>query len=538
MKRSNLSKKSLTLMLIAVLILTCAVYVTNQKTSSETSQSTTIDGASYSEPLSALEEEIQETTNTTQTSQSSNTKSLTNQETRGTQENVESPILQNGNVTDYYDSGWLDISSMAGQYINVTHNLDSNNLAIQMERKAKPNGEITQSYGLNYLFGWNRTYLNGFAQAVIQTSDEGYAMTGGYYGDVCLIKTDSLGVIEWEKLLCLNYSDNGQAIIQTSDKGYAITGFTYQSETNNSDVLLVKTDCNGNIEWHKHYGGPKEDQGYSLIQSKDDGYVVAGTSNSYGHSIDFYLLKVDKKGNMQWNKTFGWQNIDAAFSIIQTMDDGYAIAGLTDGPSGGSDSWLIKTDSNGAMQWNRIYGTKRTVENIEQVIQASDGGYVLAGLYGPPENGPSDFLLIKTDVNGFVEWERTFGGSNDDMAKDVVQTSDNGYAIVGTTKSFGAGYSDVWLVKVDSNGKMQWNQTFGGVEEDYGFSLVQNKDESLMICGTTNSSVGGSFRMWLIKTGIKSGLVISSYDTNTITLYRDETDTSSNWIRVKVNKID
>ena len=206
------------------------------------------------------------------------------------------------------------------------------------------------------------------------------------------------------------------------------------------------------MEWSKTFGGPRVDGGVSVQQTSDGGYIVVGETNSFGAGgSDVYLVKTDSNGNMQWNKTFGGSKDDWGFSVQQTRDGGYIIAGKTDSfGAGGSDVYLVKTDSNGNMQWNK-----------------------------------------------------TFGGNYYDFGCSVQQTSDGGYIIVGTTFSFGAGSYDVYLIKTDSSGNMQWSKTFGGPEDDWGYSVQQTGDGGYIVVGETNSFGAGNIDIWLIKLGLK-----------------------------------
>ncbi|MCK4478760.1 hypothetical protein KAU88_09595 [Candidatus Bathyarchaeota archaeon] len=212
-----------------------------------------------------------------------------------------------------YDSGWIDITDKAGQYFNITHNLNSTDIIVDIQGKTTINGGVHQRYlgGTDYVHGWNRTYGGasddyvGLTKCLVQTSDGGYAMAGGFNHS-------------WEPIP-------------------------------SGDAWLVKTDAAGNMQWNKTYGGTGDDWAHSVVQTADGGYVMAGLTDSFGAgSYDSWLIKTDSFGNMQWNQTYGGIGYDTAWTVVQTSDGGYAVIGETGSfGAGGSDMWLIKTDLAG-----------------------------------------------------------------------------------------------------------------------------------------------------------------------------------------------
>jgi parallel beta-helix repeat protein len=212
------------------------------------------------------------------------------------------------------------------------------------------------------------------------------------------------------------------------------------------------------IEWNKTYGGTFEDIGSSVVQTVDGGYAIAGTTHPYGAgSNDFWLVKTDSTGNHLWNKTYGGTDSDYAQSVVETSDGGYAIAGHTDSfGAGNSDFWLVKTDGSGNPLWNKTYGGARRDVALSGV-QTVDGGYALAGWANSGDAGGFEAHLVKTDASGNMQWNKTCGGTSSDGGSSVVQTVDGGYAIAGTTNSYGSGYWDFWLVKI---GKAKWGTIY------------------------------------------------------------------------------
>jgi len=261
----------------------------------------------------------------------------------------------------------------------------------------------------------------------------------------------------------------------------------------------------------------------SVQQTVDGGYIVAGTTYSFGVAWDFWLVKTDSNGSQQWNKTYGGANWDAASSVHQT-DDGYIVAGTTYSiGAGGADFWLVKTDSAGNQQWNKTFGGTND-DMASSVQQTSDGGYIVAGTTYSSGASGWDFWLVKTDSAGNQQWNKTYGGTSTDQAWSVQQTSDGGYIAAGSTASFGAGFWDFWLLKTDSAGIQQWNKTYGRTGDDEAYSVQQTSDGGYIAAGRTNSSGAGLLDFWLVKTGdgtppsAVSDLAAGSPTSNSITL--------------------
>ena len=338
--------------------------------------------------------------------------------------------------------------------------------------------------------------------SLVATFDGGYALAGYTYSygagvaDFWLVKTDSSGNQLWNKTYGEAGNDEAYSLVQTGDGGYALAGYTESSSAGGRGFWLVKTDADGNMEWNRTYGGGKA---YSLVQTGDGGYALAGyTIGSYGSGY-FWLVKTDADGNEQWNNTYGRGNSEArAYSLVQTGDGGYALAGYItlSGPPKYPDFWLVKTDANGNMEWDNNYGGDGMAESL---IQTGDGGYALAGYTVTDSNG-NDFWLVKTDANGNMEWNKKYGGDSSEHAYSLIQTGDGGYALAGFTMAFGAGNEDFWLVKTDSSGNQLWNKTYGGVGVESVDSLVQTGDGGYALAGYIDSFGAGGSDFWLVKT--------------------------------------
>jgi hypothetical protein len=317
----------------------------------------------------------------------------------------------------------------------------------------------------------------------------------------CEAEFSADSVLEWNKTYGTTNDDELWALVQTVDGGYALAGSTYSFGAGDLDVWLVKTDANGNQLWNQTYGGTSDDVAYALVQTGDGGFAVAGSTYSYGAGLsDFWLIKTDDNGNELWNKTFGGANYDIAMSVVQTVDGGYALAGCAQSFGAGNwNAWLVKTDEDGNMLWNNTYGGTNN-DGARSLIQTSDGDYVMTGSTVSFSVGLSDFWLIKTDTNGNHLWNKTYGGANWDDPYALIQTDDDGYAISGCTQSFGTGNGDFWLVKTDASGNQLWNKTYGGINEDRARSLVQTDDDGYAMAGPTYSSGVGDADFWLVKT--------------------------------------
>ncbi len=232
---------------------------------------------------------------------------------------------------------------------------------------------------------------------------------------------------------------------------------------------------------------------------------------------------------MEFNRIFGGMLHDFAYSVVQTSDGGYAMAGQL--LSYSAPFWLLKTDLWGIPQWNKTYGTDATAVSV---IETGDGGYALAGYTSPYGVSGNDFYLVKTDSVGTLQWNKTYGRAGRDLARSVVETSDGGYAIAGATNSSGAGGADFWLVRTDSAGNHLWNQAYGGADNDYGYSVVQTNEGGFALAGFTYSFGAGGADFWLVKTDVEMGFTITGLKDNTIILYRGKTDPYWNYIRVRI----
>ncbi len=293
--------------------------------------------------------------------------------------------------------------------------------------------------------------------------------------------------------------DDVLSVQRTSDGGYIAAGYTWSFGAGRYDILLIKTDANGNLQWAKTYGGTRDDYAYSVQQTSDGGYIVAGYTDSFGSGWeDIILIKTDASGNIQWAKVYGGVNPDYAYSVQQTSDGGYIVVGYSNSYTYTYDIILIKLNSSGNVQWARTFGGS-SWDYAYSVQQTSDGGYIVAGHTGSFSGGDADIILIKTNASGNLQWARTYRGAHYDYAYSVRQTSDGGYIVAGHTLSFGAGNWDVFLIKTDASGNLQWAKTYGGSSWDEAYSVRQTSDGGYIVAVWTNSFVrAGNFA--IIKT--------------------------------------
>lgn len=354
--------------------------------------------------------------------------------------------------------------------------------------------------------------------SVEQTFDRGFVICGSTasFGagssDIFLIRTNAEGDEIWSKTYGGSESEIGYSVQQTPDRGFIIAGFTYSYGAGNGDVYLVRTDFAGDTLWTRTYGGSEFDWGYSVDQTSDGGYIIAGSTTSFGAETgDAYAIRTDSLGITVWARGYGGHQTDYARSVEQTTDGGFILAGTTYtfGTASG-DLYIIKTDASGAPEWTRTFGQDR-VDEGNSVTQTYDGGYIVAGETYSSQTVSRDIYLVRLDASGDSLWTKTFGGFDRDVAWSVRQTADAGYIVAGFTESSGAGDQQVYLLRTDSLGDTLWTRTYGGPERDSGKSVGMTIEGGYVIGGDTESYGQGDRDLYLIKTdengyvGIESG---------------------------------
>lgn len=376
--------------------------------------------------------------------------------------------------------------------------------------------------------------MRDHANSLIWTSGGGYVIAGlsrsddldvgGNNGDFdfWIFQTDRNGDIQWEQNFGGSNWDEPSSMIRSGDGGYVLAGWTSSSDGDvggnhgNDDIWIVKVDGTGDLEWEENFGGSYDDHASSIVRASDGGYVVAGSSGSSdgdvvanNGEIDVWVFKLTSDGHILWDRNFGGSGWESASSIIRTDDDGYLVAATSDssdgdvgGNNGLTDVWILKLDQDGFLEWERNFGGD-TTERASSVIQTEDGGYAVTGSSESSSgdvdenNGGSDFWVLKLDNNGLLQWENSFGGSEMDRAYSLIQSFDGGYVLAGlTTSSDGdvgthhGGSFDTWVVKLDPNGDLQWENTYGGSSWDYPHAMVRTPDGRYTVAGESYSSDG------------------------------------------------
>jgi hypothetical protein len=268
-----------------------------------------------------------------------------------------------------------------------------------------------------------------------------------------------------------------------------------------SEPIVVAVPMAHEAVWNQTFGGTGTDWGSSVLEMNDGGFVVVGFTESFGAgNSDAWLVRTDAAGNHVWNQTYGGINADAGFSVVEVSTGGFAICGETQSyGSGGDDVWLIRTDVTGHHLWNQTYGGLDS-DHGRSLIELSDGGFAIIGVTASFGAGFDDVWLIRTDSAGNHQWNQTYGGANMDSASSIIPVSGGFVFGGGTTSSFGAGGEDFWLGHTDTAGNLLWNQTLGGTEDDEGYSLKVLSDGGFILAGATASFGSSEGDMWLVRT--------------------------------------
>lgn len=343
-------------------------------------------------------------------------------------------------------------------------------------------------------------------------------------GDYWVIKTDFSGNILWSKTYGGSLDEIDSQMKQTYDGGYILLGYT---DSNDGDVTgnhgqydywVVKIDSLGNIEWSKCLGGSYVDFGYGIDIAKDSGYICNGYTGSNDGDVsgnhgqyDYWVVKLDRTGNIKWQKTLGGSDNDLGLCISSTVDGGAIVGGFTysnDGDvqclrHGSSDSWVVKLDSTGQIEWENCYGGSQD-ENVVSIIPTNDNGYIFTGITYSNDgdvsgnHGNGDFWVVKLDHFGNLIWQKCFGGSALDGPNFIKQSMDGNYFIGGDAlsndgdvhgnHSFNTSYDDMWLIKIDTQGNLLWQQCFGGHMNENLQDMVELTGGNLLLLGGTSTS--------------------------------------------------
>ncbi|MEO0179894.1 MAG: hypothetical protein ABIM74_03645 [candidate division WOR-3 bacterium] len=354
---------------------------------------------------------------------------------------------------------------------------------------------------------WAKTYGGpslDWAFSITPSTDGGYVVAGrtesfgaGLY-DFLVLKLAPDGSVSWAKTFGgVNYDWGGYSVIHTTDGGYVVAGWTESFGAGLRDFLVLKLASDGSLEWARTYGGTGYDQVYSVIQTTDGGYVLAGEGSLFPAGM--LVIKLASDGSVDWARTFGGTANNGANSVIQTDDGGYAVVGWTNVFGAGSyDIFILKLASDGSLDWARTYGGT-DYDNAYSIIQTTDGGYAITGYTSSFGAGGNDLFILKLASDGSLDWARTYGGTTTDRGYSIIQTVDGGYAVAGFTYSFGIG-NHLFILKLASDGSLDWARTFdGSMAPDGGYSLIQSPEGGYVVAATTAKFGAGGNDLFVIK---------------------------------------
>ncbi len=356
---------------------------------------------------------------------------------------------------------------------------------------------------------WSTNYggtYNDDGYSCYRTSDGGYAALGSTYSygagefDIYLVRISSEGDTLWTATYGGAATDYGYDIRGTFDGGFVITGSTTSFGAGKRDVIVIRTNEYGTALWTKTFGGAENDEGWSIRQTPDSGFVVCGTTNSFGAGYsDVYLLKLNATGDTTWTHTYGGIGGDLGYAVRRTTDGGYILVGTTGSfGEGYSSMYVVKTNATGDTLWTSTYGGAKA--DIGQSVELTlDGGYIFVGSSWSYRAGYADAYVVKTDAYGTVQWENGFGGDKEDCGYAICPTSDGGYVLGGTTESFGAGSIDIYVVKLDPLGVVLWSSTYGGSRSDFCRSVVEIPQNQVLLLGRSYSYSKGGTDFYFVK---------------------------------------
>ena len=398
-----------------------------------------------------------------------------------------------------------------------------------------PEIEWTKNYGgsgTDYMYGSTliqQTTDGGYIMAAMTTSNDGDISENNGDADYWVVKLDEAGNIQWEKSYGGSGYDEPKSIQQTADGGYIVVGYSTSNDGDisenhgGSDYWLVKLDDAGNIEWDKSYGGSESEDTKVVRQTEDGGYIIAGGSRSTdgdvegndGGILGYWIIKVDETGNLEWQQFYGNYLIAFLYDFIFTSDGGYMAVGAGSDTGDTFEFWILKMDETGNLEWEQTFGGG-FLDYAESVIETSDGGYLVAGYsYSNSIVGndrEADALILKLSQTGEVEWYKAYGGELYEVFNTVQETPDGGYICLGWSDSSdddvseNYGYGDYWLVRLDVEGNLIWEKSFGGTQYDESYcDIVITEDGGYILAGASQSNDGyvpgnyGDYDIWIIK---------------------------------------
>ena len=355
---------------------------------------------------------------------------------------------------------------------------------------------------------WVKTYGGNKGDNVLliqQTKDGGYIVAGDsnssgtQYYDLLLLKLDSDGAIEWQNYYRSSYYKNLLSIEQTNDGGYLV-GCNGRSFSQEYEIWIIKLNSTGAIEGQFCLGRATDNIVYCFQQTSGRGFVLGGAYSSLeGEKNNIWISKLSSTADIVWQRLYSGSDDDSLRSIKQTSDGAYIVGGNTlSFGAQGNDIWVLKLSSEGDIEWQRTYGGVDD-DSISCIQQASDGGYIIGGDTRSFGAGEDDVWIIKLNSSGEIEWQRTYGGSNEDFIYNIRQTNDGGYIVGGNTQSFGAGAKDFWILKLNPSGNIEWQKTFGTLLDEEANSVQQTSDGGYVVAGNISAFGAGSSDFLVLK---------------------------------------
>jgi len=322
--------------------------------------------------------------------------------------------------------------------------------------------------------------------------------------DAYLVKLDDQDQVTWAQTYGGKASDYANAVAQTGDGGFICAGLTKSLGSGKYDAYLIKTGPNGNLEWEKTYGGDGDDRAFSVRQTADGGFIVAGYTDSKGAGEDdVYLLKTDARGELVWERTFGGELDDRARYVTSAPKGGFLVVGYSvsfaEGKELSADIYILKIDGDGNEEWARTFGTTDTDYGY-WLEYTPDGGYVISGYNVTYQVGARDFYIVKVDADGNDTLDKSIGGPLYERSGNILLSDDGGYVLAGHRETHGETDSDIWLVKTDANGEVVWDQTFGGSNKERAFRIRATADGGYIMAGYTDSFGAGGADIYIVKT--------------------------------------
>jgi uncharacterized delta-60 repeat protein len=353
---------------------------------------------------------------------------------------------------------------------------------------------------------WAKAYYgvggSSYPRSIQQTSDGGYIVAGmtqcfgAAVQDVWVIKLNSYGEVEWQKRYGGTLLSYAYSVRQTRDGGYIVAGYTRSFGATGYNMWILKLNSDGSIDWQKRYGISSDDRVYAIKQTSDGGYIVGGQTGSTAY---FWILKLNNDGSIDWQKKYTLGGANTVTSIIQTLDGGYIVTGRA-APSG-IYIWVIKLTSTGSITWQKRYGQSPTANELPyQILQTSDGGYIVVGRTAPSGFTDYDAWIIKLTSSGVITWQKKYRGSvGEDYFYGVQEIDDGEYVVSGGNQITSPGLQDCWVLRLNNDGTIIWQKRYGASGLDEALEVLVTNEGGLIVIGHSNSFGGGVDTFWIVK---------------------------------------